>query len=331
MRFLNIIKIGIFTLQFHLTKHARPLSVMFSVTNKCQLDCIYCKIPKRKQREMTTKEIFSLIDYFEKLGTQQINLCGGEPMMRGDIGEIISYIKKKKISISMSSNGYLIKERISEIKELDLLMLSFDGPKKIHELNKGKGTYTKLLSAIDIAIKKRINVWITTVLTKENIKYLDFVINFARKKKIKNSFQLLHLSRELSKEPYFLLPSKEIYKKAVNKIILRKKNGAPIINSYPALYNMLNWHNYKIYKLKRKNKIKCFAGKLFCYIDTDGTTYPCAHVIGNQSYKPLLNQDIKSFNFTNNNCGSCNIAANTERNLIFSFNLERLYSLFKKV
>lgn len=53
---------GIGVLFAHLLNKRIPLNVMLSVTNHCPSRCSYCNIPDRNQKELTTKQIFYLID-----------------------------------------------------------------------------------------------------------------------------------------------------------------------------------------------------------------------------------------------------------------------------
>ncbi len=91
----NIVGMGRGALLANLFGRRIPLSVMYSVTNRCPSQCAYCNIPNRKQRELTTKEAFSLIDQLVEAGTQRLALWGGEPLVRDDIGSIIDYAKIK--------------------------------------------------------------------------------------------------------------------------------------------------------------------------------------------------------------------------------------------
>src|SRR3989338_9511571 len=118
MRLKNIIKIGIGVLYARLLNRRTPLNVMLSVTNRCPSRCSYCNIPNRNQRELTTTQIFHLIDELRKNGTQRLGLWGGEPLLREDIGQIIDYAKEKGMFVTMDSNGYLVPEKTDKLKNL---------------------------------------------------------------------------------------------------------------------------------------------------------------------------------------------------------------------
>ena len=73
--------------------------VTIEVTQRCPNRCIYCSsvsgLDKTDSLEQTV--IFQVIDDAAALGARQINLSGGEPLLRLDIVDIATYIKSKGI------------------------------------------------------------------------------------------------------------------------------------------------------------------------------------------------------------------------------------------
>ena len=106
--------------RLYILRSTVPISVNISVTDRCNFSCTHCNIPKRQSKELATKEIFTIVDALDKAGTMKISLCGGEPLMRQDIGQIIDYIKSKKIMADIVTNGALVRQKIDEIKNVDV-------------------------------------------------------------------------------------------------------------------------------------------------------------------------------------------------------------------
>ena len=69
------------------------------INNDCNIKCFYCfpQVFKREVKQFTTQELMKLIDDFHDRGTEVMVLLGGEPLLRKDIGEIIRYVKSKKM------------------------------------------------------------------------------------------------------------------------------------------------------------------------------------------------------------------------------------------
>ena len=69
----------------------------------------------------------------------------------------------------MNSNGTLVPDCIDNIRELDFLKLSLDGPKSVHDLLRGKGSYEKVIKAADVCHREKIKFGFACTLTKYNI------------------------------------------------------------------------------------------------------------------------------------------------------------------
>jgi len=321
MKLRNNIAVGLGAFNANLFGIKTPLSVMLSVTNLCNGKCTYCDIPLRKQREMTTEEIIKLIDEMSAAGVQKLSLWGGEPLLRKDIGQIISRAKEKGLYVNCDSNGYLVPKKFEEIKDLDFLILSFDGEKVYHDQNREAGSFEKFFHAIE-HVHGRIPIWTLTVLTKHNINSVDFIVEKAKEYGFKAMFQVPYHPQGISSLTDVRAKADE-YRKVFNRLIELKDGGAPIISSRRYLNFVAQWpffpeatHNEKV-----RGAPKCWAGKLFCNIDTNGDMYPCSPMIGRIKPINVLGAGFKeSFERLQAlPCMSCLSACCMEANLVFSF------------
>ena len=66
-----------------------------SVTDRCDLRCVYCMKEKMKflpkKEILNLEEIERLCDNFIELGVKKIRLTGGEPLVRKDIIKLIKF------------------------------------------------------------------------------------------------------------------------------------------------------------------------------------------------------------------------------------------------
>src|SRR4030066_632482 len=91
---------------------ALPKEICLILTYRCNAKCNMCDVwhnPTRPQDEITLTDINKLPS-----GLRFINITGGEPFIRQDIGEIIGAIRKKTRRIVISTNGYFT-DRIIEL------------------------------------------------------------------------------------------------------------------------------------------------------------------------------------------------------------------------
>ena len=252
------------------------LSTSFIVTNRCNSRCSYCNSYNVNSEEMDTQEIFCMIDEFSDLGVKRIGFTGGEPLLREDIGHIISYAHKKGITTTLFSNGSLVPAKINTLQHLDLLLLSLDGPPQIHDSLRGmKGSFQHVQRAIHAAREAKLPVWINTVITKNNVDQLSFLVDFAVENRVKVMFMpVFNYTLTAAQDTIDGLSADDnSFKAAIRNLIARKKQGAPIVNS-------LSYFRYILENWPDSNRLQCRAGHNFCAVGPDGMVYPCHYLIG---------------------------------------------------
>lgn len=84
------------------------------VVNHCNLNCIYCYLNKDKIT-WETKTIKRIIDDARLLGTIDLILSGGEPLLHPDIAEIIRYARYKKMNVTLFSNLTVLNDEIIQL------------------------------------------------------------------------------------------------------------------------------------------------------------------------------------------------------------------------
>ncbi len=297
--------------------------MMLSVTNRCNAHCAYCNIPVRRQREMSLAEITSLIGQIRALGGRRLGLWGGEPLLRDDIGEIISYARRRGLMVTLDSNGYLLPDKIEAVREVDHLILALDGPPQAHDQNRGTGSFPKAMAAIEAA-SGRIPLWTITVLTRHNLDAVDYILEKARDYGFLATFQVLHHNDRLGRNTGDLIPRPEDYRAAIQKIIEAKKRGAPVGSSLKYLRHILRWEDYcRPISVRRAGPARCWAGRLYCNIDTDGAVYPCSLLV---EKIPAVNSLAAGFKTAFNAlrpapCAACTASCFTEYNYLYSLDV----------
>jgi len=336
MELRNKVKIGAQTLLANIAGRRYPSNVMISVTNHCNARCSYCSIPERKQKEMTVEQIFSLIDQITELGCQRISLWGGEPLVRQDIGEIVDYAKGKSVHVNLDSNGYLVPRKIDILRNLDLLLISIDGPPEIHDMNREEGSFEKAIKGIIAARKAGVNLWTITTLTKYNdTKSIDDLIDLAREYDFTMSFQILHHNENMALEKDSMYAQNRHYKVLIRKLIEEKRRGARIVNSERFLKYLLEWDDYTQHLTTEgaKARLRCWAGKLFCNVDTDGTVYHCVMKVGKEKASNFLDLGFKAAfdKLERNECKLCTASGVMEYNFLYSLDAQVIRNWLKRL
>jgi len=244
-----------------------PLAVSFIVTNKCNYNCSYCSRWKKNIPEMTTREIFYLLRELKGLGSEFLQITGGEPFLRSDLAEIVKFAKEQGFYIGINSNGSLIKKNQEVLKYIDKITFSIDGPEEIHEIIRPKGDFKRIEEAINISKKYNLDVGITAGLTKYNSRFIEFLADFSKQKKISISFQPSDIFILSSQEINPTIAERNEVGNAFKKIRIIKKKNKFISNSFLNLFYMEMW--------PEQQNILCAGGTLFYRIESNGNVIIC--------------------------------------------------------
>ena len=319
---------GIGALSYKIFKIKKPLNVMFAVTNRCNSSCIYCSIPQREQEDLSFDKIVFILKQLRNAGTVRLGLWGGEPLLREDIGEIIDYAKDLGFYTTLDTNAHLLPEKFKQIRRIDHIVIGFDGPEEIHDFQRGKGCFKKVIEAFKILKNTNIPVWTITVLTKYNLDCIEEILFYAQKYNFKTTFQVLHHNEFLAKDYKDLIPSDIKLRQCIQKIISYKERKYPIASSFSYLRYLLNWPHYeKTISQERIGNLKCLAGKLYCNIDVTGEIYPCSLLIQKFPAKNIFKEGFKQAfsSLDSYNCKSCLASCFVEYNYLFSLHLNTIW------
>ena len=97
-------------------------SLRISLTQRCNFDCFFCHQEGESgpNGEVTPDEIEAVVSVAAELGINKIKLTGGEPLLRDDVVEIVRRISPYVDEVSMTTNGYMLKEKACDLREAGL-------------------------------------------------------------------------------------------------------------------------------------------------------------------------------------------------------------------
>ena len=283
----NKIRFGTQAIIAEIFKKDIPLCVGIHVTSRCNFKCIYCYggFTENGAQEFTFGEIIHLIDELKALGTLWVTLTGGEPLLRADIGVIIDLIKKKGMICSMNTNGSLIPKKIDAIRKIDFITVSLDGDKRVNDLNRGSGSFERIMDGINCLKSNKITFDVVCVLTRHNMDNMDTLLALAEKSGFYIEFNFLEDQNVVSQDHSPFDINDEDMRRITKKIIEYKNKKRPIFYAASSRRYVLHWplgYREKILfsDVPGFKPIPCFMGKRMCHIDYDGKVYPCNQLIG---------------------------------------------------
>lgn len=154
-----------------------PRIVIWETTRACALACVHCRaaaIPRRDPGELTIAEARKLIDELAAWGKAIFILTGGDPLMRPDIDEIVSYATQcgLRVAVSPSATGRLTAKSMNRLVAAGCkrISLSLDGATpKVHDAFRGVvGAFDRTLKAALGAQQVGMEVQINTTITLHN-------------------------------------------------------------------------------------------------------------------------------------------------------------------
>jgi MoaA/NifB/PqqE/SkfB family radical SAM enzyme len=317
----------------HITGKPAPLFVILAVTDRCNSNCSYCKIPQRDNRELTLEQIRLLIDQITAMGCLRLGLWGGEPLMREDIGEIVDYAVSKKLYVTLDSNGYLFPEMAKKLKNLNHLIISLDGPKKVHEANRMEGSFDRVMDALKVARERKIKTWTISVLTRNNMdeESIGFLLGKAQELSFTPTFQLLYHGETMG-DSITLMPSHQEYQELLSRLVAEKRKGKPIGTSFRCFQHLSGWPDYKINKSPEPSPFfKCWGGKFYANVDTAGLVYPCSLLVDEMEAANFLDVGFKNAleKVKSPPCKQCTATCYSEYNMLFSLDFLTIWEWVK--
>ncbi len=169
----------------------KPILVFWETTRACPLECKHCRAEAIRDPlpgELTTKEAIQFIDSLEGFGKPYpvLIFTGGDPLIRRDIFDLIEYAVKKgfRVGIAPAVSDLLSVDNIRRMKELGLkyVSISLDGGKaETHDRIRGiEGHYNMTVNALRLLRKHRFITQINTVVTRENVHELPYVVELLK-------------------------------------------------------------------------------------------------------------------------------------------------------
>lgn len=129
--------------------------VIWNLIRRCNLTCRHCysiSTDRDFPGELSTAEVFAVMDDLKSFHVPVLILSGGEPLLRADIYDIAARAKAMGFYVGLSTNGTLITEaNIARIAALgcDYVGVSIDGIKETHDnFRRMVGAYERSLHAI---------------------------------------------------------------------------------------------------------------------------------------------------------------------------------------
>jgi mycofactocin radical SAM maturase len=198
-----------------------------------------------------------------------VNFGGGEPFIRRDFLSILDACHRKDLVTCISTNGTFLDQDVLDFlrgRDMVYLQVSLDGgSSQANDLIRGKGTFKRVLGALDRLHSRKISFSINTVLTKLSFPEISSLYSLAKDYGARLRISRFRPSGRAKESWGYLRPGKE---------------------ELMAFSHWLSDHRDVVtgdsfFSLEEEDRKGlglnlCGAAKFTCCIDPEGGVYPCA-------------------------------------------------------
>lgn len=171
-----------------MTDVERPYTLVAELTYRCPLRCVYCSNPldyERHREELDTQTWRRVLREAEELGVVQLNLTGGEPLVRDDLEALVEEARRLDLYSNLITSGIpLQRERLARFRALGLdnVQISIqDTEAASSDRIAGHRAFERKLVVAGWVKELGFPLTLNTVLHRENLDRVEEVVSLAER------------------------------------------------------------------------------------------------------------------------------------------------------
>jgi len=174
--------------------------VIWNLVRRCNLTCKHCysiSADKDFPNELSTDQVFEVMQDLKRFKVPVLILSGGEPLLRPDIFDIAHRAKAMGFYTALSTNGTLIDEsNIDSIAAVgfDYLGISIDGIQQTHDrFRRMEGAFDASIQGLRLCRDRNIKVGLRFTMTRDNADELPQLLDLMDREAV-DKFYFSHLN-----------------------------------------------------------------------------------------------------------------------------------------
>jgi radical SAM protein with 4Fe4S-binding SPASM domain len=246
-----------------------PLTVIFELTRRCNLNCRHCYIPssERKLKDISFGGIKKILRSTARAGAMYAVFTGGELFLRDDIFDIIGCAKKLAFDVRLFTNGVLVdSSTASKVSAagVSAVEISIYGDEAAHDyITRRRGSFLAATKAVDEFLRSGVRVTVKAPLMKSNYSCLEFVQKFAASRAISCRFDATIAPCDDGSASGLGL---RLSDGELRKVYRRLGAGVPSEYCGPRA---------RSYGARGERLVECSAARAMAAVSSDGELYPC--------------------------------------------------------
>jgi heme d1 biosynthesis radical SAM protein NirJ len=174
--------------------------VIWNLVRRCNLTCMHCYSISADvdfPGELTTDEVFRVLEDLKAARVRALILSGGEPLLRKNLFDIAARAKALGFYTALSTNGTLIDLPLAgriAAAGFDYVGISLDGLRQTHDhIRRKAGAFEAALNGMRLCRDMGVKVGMRFTLTQLNAGELPALLDLAERERI-DKFYLSHLN-----------------------------------------------------------------------------------------------------------------------------------------
>ena len=287
-------------------KPARPTAISLEVTHDCIARCVMCNIWKipAKVPNLPILDWLRLLASPELEDLRELDVTGGEPFLRPDIGDLFTGICELKHSnlkhlkaVAVTTNGFLTRKVVAAVgdiagrlyrENIELVMVcAMDAAGPVHErIRRVKDAWPKLNKTIQglIDLRRRypnLIIGLKTTILPINVDELDGIADYAEANRL---FTII--------SPCIITKGRYLNPELAGEMAFKVEDVLKMIDFYQRERSAWSYHGSRLIEYFRTGVMQkpCTCGYNYFFVRSNGDVYLCPLVdrsIGNIQTKPL--------------------------------------------
>ena len=174
--------------------------VIWNLIRRCNLTCKHCyalSADHDYEGELSTGEVFTVMDDLDAFKVPVLILSGGEPLLRPDLFDVAARAKAQRFYVGLSTNGTLIDAPMADrvaAAGFDYVGISLDGLRATHDkFRRLEGAFERSLAAVRLLRARGVKVGLRFTMTALNAHDLPALLDLMRDEQV-DKFYFSHLN-----------------------------------------------------------------------------------------------------------------------------------------
>jgi MoaA/NifB/PqqE/SkfB family radical SAM enzyme len=267
--FLSMARSRAFTHKPFFLAHAAT----FGCNSRCKM-CTYWQLTPRMKEDLTTEEVFELLDEAYDFGMRGYYLFGGEPLIRKDIGKLVDYAKQRGFLTTMNTNASLLASKAASLRNLDFAFVSLDYFNEYNDFIRGRrGDFDDVIRGIRrIREVGNTRVTLVTTISTLNLDAVEPMARLARELRVGISYNFVEPTLDFGltdsgDSPNMSLGlTRQQLRGYYRQLLELKREGYPLMET-----------EYVLKHFAEGRPWTCHFPKMFVYVSPDKKIFDCTY------------------------------------------------------